>query len=245
MTHLDDERIVDLALGAPAEAAEHTHITLCATCAATFDSIGDTITLTRTIDEGVLVEPPPSVWDAIQAELQPSASAAASSGTAPVTSLESRRHRRTRSGTPAAWLLVAAGVLGIVLGVGGASLANRIGGESDPAQTTVASASLAPLDSTDPQGVATLVDREGGLRLDLPAMDLDPGDGYLEVWLINRDLTRMISVGVIPGDATEIVLPVSQELIDEGYVIVDVSREPFDDQPAHSGETLVRGELSI
>ena len=76
-------------------------------------------------------------------------------------------------------------------------------------------------------------------------MDLDPGDGYLEVWLINRDLTRMVSVGVIPADAPQIVLPISQELIDEGYVIVDISREHFDDQPAHSGETLVRGELSI
>jgi hypothetical protein len=42
-----------------------------------------------------------------------------------------------------------------------------------------------------------------------------------------------------------LVLPVSQQLIDEGYVIVDISREPFDDQPAHSGQTLVRGELSI
>ena len=54
----------------------------------------------------------------------------------------------------------------------------------------------------------------------------------------------MISIGVIPVDATEVVLPVPQRLIDEGYVIVDISREPFDDQPAHSGETLVRGELS-
>lgn len=239
MTHLDDERIVDLALGAPAAATENAHIKGCGTCAATFESIGDTITLTRTSDESVLVDPPARVWDSIQAELHSTAS------TAPVTSLESRRHRRARSSTPTVWLLAAASVLGIVLGVGGATLANRIGGEPVPTEVTVASASLAPLDSQQTQGVANLVDRDGGLRLDLPAMGLDPGEGYLEVWLINRDLTRMISVGVIPSDATEIVLPISQQLIDEGYVIVDISREPFDDQPAHSGETLVRGELSI
>ena len=25
---------------------------------------------------------------------------------------------------------------------------------------------------------------------------IDPGNGYLEVWLINKDLKRMVSVGV-------------------------------------------------
>lgn len=238
MTHLDDERIVDLALGAPAETREDAHITGCSTCAATLESLHETIALTRSGEPIVLVDPPPTVWQSIQTELH------ATSTPATVTSLDERRRRR-RGGLPTAWLLAAASVLGVVLGVGGTTLAARIGAQPEPSEVTVAAASLAPLDSPETQGVASLVDRDGALRLDLPAMDLDPGEGYLEVWLINRDLTRMISVGVIPGDATELVLPISQQLIDEGYVIVDISREPFDDQPAHSGETLVRGELSI
>ena len=240
MTHIDDDRVVDLALGEPAVPAEVAHLDACSACRAGVSSLEETLALTRSGAGGVvLVEPPARVWEAIQAELRADLAAPA-----PVVSLEERR-RRPRTGLPVAWMLAAASVLGIVLGVSGATLANRVGGEPEPSQVTVASASLAPLDSGQAQGVATLVDADGALRLDLPAMELDSGDGYLEVWLINRDLTRMISVGVIPGDAAEIVLPVSQQVIDEGYVIVDISREPFDDQPAHSGQTLVRGELSI
>ncbi|MEO3938255.1 hypothetical protein V3N99_16070 [Dermatophilaceae bacterium Soc4.6] len=39
--------------------------------------------------------------------------------------------------------------------------------------------------------------------------------------------------------------PVSTELPAKGYVIVDVSRKAFDDRPQHSGESLVRGRLSV
>ena len=249
MNHIDDERLVDLALGDRPELREDAHLTGCRVCEATLDSLHHTLVLTRIGHEADLVDPPQRVWDAIQAELHPATSNDGSvpAAGATVTSLDDRRARRarSRSGLPTAWLVAAASVLGVVLGVGGTTLAQRVGGAPDPSRTTVASATLAPLDSPETRGVATVVDRDGGMRLDLPAMDLDPEDGYLEVWLINRDLTRMISVGVIPADAPQIVLPISQELIDEGYVIVDISREHFDDQPAHSGETLVRGELSI
>ncbi len=32
-------------------------------------------------------------------------------------------------------------------------------------------------------------------------------------------------------------------IIDQGYVIVDISKEQFDDKPAHSGDSLLRGQL--
>jgi hypothetical protein len=262
MIHLDDERIVDIALHtATAETRERAHLDGCPRCAALLESLTDTMLLTRTSDPGLLVDPPPRVWESIQAEIRSDsrshlASADGESGTghprtvgapaAPpggVTSLESRR-RRPPASRPMGWLLAAACVVGIVLGVGGATVASRLGGPA-ATETTVATADLAPLDSPATLGVASLVDHDGGLRLDLSASDLDPEDGYLEVWLINRDLTRMVSIGVLPADADQIVLPVSQRLIDEGYVIVDISREPFDDQPGHSGATLVRGELPI
>ncbi|MGO4602380.1 hypothetical protein [Terrabacter sp. 2YAF2] len=37
--------------------------------------------------------------------------------------------------------------------------------------------------------------------------------------------------------------PVTQGLIDQGYVIVDISKEQFDDKPAHSGDSLLRRQL--
>ena len=234
MTHISDDRLVDLALDAQADQGERDHLSGCADCTRTRAALLQTIAATRGAGTDLLVSPPPRVWDAIQVEIGEGAS---------VTPIGDRRTRQ-RPRLPVTWLLAAACVLGILLGVGGSSIVSRLGGEPEPTDVTVASAPLAPLDSAQTMGVASLVDRDGGLRLDVPDLALDPGDGFLEVWLINRDLTRMISVGVLPADATEVVLPVSQQLIDEGYVIVDISREPFDDQPAHSGQTLVRGELS-
>ncbi|WP_269451805.1 hypothetical protein [Tessaracoccus coleopterorum] len=35
-------------------------------------------------------------------------------------------------------------------------------------------------------------------------------------------------------------LPLDPALIPAGYVIVDLSDEPFDENPAHSGRTLLR-----
>ncbi|KAB7743885.1 hypothetical protein GA707_10375 [Nostocoides sp. F2B08] len=266
MTHLTDDRLVDIALGSPSDASETQHLIDCAECAAVLGGVTDTVSLTRTLDSSVLVAPPARVWEAIQTEISsvyptPSTNVATSPDSLPggpvddrpfepdaeatVTSLSSRHRRGRRPALPGAWLLAAACVLGIVLGVGGAAIAGRMGTEPQPSETTVASTDLAPLDAPTTQGRAVLVDRADGLDLNVSTAGLDPGDGYLEVWLINRDLTRMVSVGVLPNDATEIVLPVSQDLIDQGYVIVDISREQFDDQPAHSGDTVVRGELPV
>lgn len=255
MSHISDDRLSDLALGAPAEAAEHDHLAGCADCTGAHTALLHTVSVVRGAGPDVLVAPPPRVWSAIQAEIgsgsrdrtddvgAPADVTGTGRSSASVTQIGDRRAARSR--LPVTWLLAAACVLGILLGIGGTNLVSQLGGEPPPSEVTVASASLAPLDSAQTMGVASLVDREDGLRLDVPDLGLDPGEGFLEVWLINRDLTRMISVGVIPADATEVVLPVSQRLLDEGYVIVDISREPFDDQPAHSGETLVRGELSV
>lgn len=265
MSHMSEDRLVDLALGASPDVTEHDHLTSCVPCTNTHSGLLDTVSVTRRAGPELLVSPPPRVWDAIRTQIdthvdphsetrfdtrghsevrserQPELRSESSS--APVTRIDARRARRSRM--PTAWLLAAACVLGIVLGVGGATVASLLGREPAPSELTVASASLAPLDSPQTMGVASLLDRDDGLRLEVPDLGLDPGEGFLEVWLINRDLTRMISIGVVPVDATGVVLPVSQRLIDEGYVIVDISREPFDDQPAHSGDTLVRGELSI
>ena len=35
----------------------------------------------------------------------------------------------------------------------------------------------------------------------------------------------------------------ARTLIDQGYVVVDISKEQFDDKPAHSGDSLLRGQL--
>jgi hypothetical protein len=64
------------------------------------------------------------------------------------------------------------------------------------------------------------------------------------VWLINKDLERMVSVGVLEPGERDQSFAIPQELLDQGYVIVDISREGFDDAPQHSGDSVVRGTLA-
>ena len=45
-------------------------------------------------------------------------------------------------------------------------------------------------------------------------------------------------------DAPEQTFAIDRDLIDQGYVIVDISREGFDTAPQHSGDSVVRGTLA-
>ena len=109
--------------------------------------------------------------------------------------------------------------------------------------STVAQAELDTLDTKQRLGEATVVRTGSGVDLRVATTSpLDPGDGYLEVWLINSDGKRMVSVGVL-GSTESGTFPISQALLDEGYVVVDISREHFDDRPEHSADSVVRGAL--
>jgi hypothetical protein len=122
-------------------------------------------------------------------------------------------------------------------------LAGRAIWQPDSPVQPVAQVALSTLDTKQDEGKATIVRSRDGLDLTVAtAKPLDAGNGYLEVWLLNADGKRMVSVGVLaPGDKAS--FPISQTMIDEGYTIVDISREKFDGSPAHSGDSLLRGKL--
>ena len=69
-----------------------------------------------------------------------------------------------------------------------------------------------------------------------------PVAGYEEVWLISSDLKRLISIGVLSGQQGRFDIPADVNL--KEYPIVDVSDEKLDGDPAHSGDSIVRGTLS-
>lgn len=141
-------------------------------------------------------------------------------------------------------LLAAACAAGIAVGSLLTYAVTRAGSATEPAPARVAAAELTPLGSQTLIGEADLIDSGSQVELSVRTEPLDPGSGYLEVWLINKDLKRMVSIGVMPPGARTTVLPVTRQLIDQGYVIVDISREAYDDKPAHSGNTLARGALN-
>jgi hypothetical protein len=206
------------------------------------------------------------VWDAVSAELEsgpglpaapdgPSTSvavaprpgaepapAASATGALPPAGddLADRRAAARRRRFPLAWVAGAAAA-GLVVGVVGT---RALADDPAPAAVTVASTSLDTLDTRQVRGTADVVRHDGRLDLAVSTQPIDPAGGYLEVWLINNDLKRMVSVGVLePGeDAQSFAIP--QELLDQGYVIVDISREGYDDAPQHSGDSVVRGTLA-
>ena len=53
------------------------------------------------------------------------------------------------------------------------------------------------LDNRQAKGMADVVRHDGRLDLSVSTQPIDPDGGYLEVWLINKDLKRMVSVGVL------------------------------------------------
>ncbi|MEO7752664.1 MAG: anti-sigma factor [Terracoccus sp.] len=151
--------------------------------------------------------------------------------------VDAARDRRRRSHRVLPWATGMAAA-GLVIGL----LTGRVLW-TEPMPTTVAQVALDTLGTKQQRGEASLVNMGGGMGLKVSTTTpLSPGDGFLEVWLINSDGKRMVAVGVLRGDGPD-VFPISRALISEGYVVVDISQEQFDDQPQHSGDSLLRGTL--
>ena len=149
---------------------------------------------------------------------------------------QTREPRRSRSWRTA-WVAAAA----FLLGVGATVVVDQL--RTPTAPEPVATAELQPLPAW-PQaqgGTAVLQEVDGNRVLDV-GLDANLGEGFREVWLIDSDLERLVSLGILTGDEGVFEVPDGLDLDD--FVIVDVSDEPYDGDPAHSGNSIVRGELS-
>ena len=235
MSHVDREQLAGLALDptdAPADAREH--VETCPQCAglvAAFTGVR------RRAGADALVPPPAELRAKVLAEVR--------SGDAPPVSLPARTEPAPRRGVPL-WLAGVAAALALLAGLG----LGRLGTGTDEAPeavnppvdtgTVVAATPLTALDSDAARGEASAVETDDTFTIRVSASEL--GDGLHEVWLINVDGKRMVSIGLLAsGDEGEFAVPM--DLIDEGYRIVDISVEPDDGDPAHSGVSLARGEL--
>jgi len=255
--HPDDEVLAALALGEEVPGDVTAHLAHCQSCRAVLADLRRILDQVRAAESVELHEPPVSVWAAISAATSASAAPDDEQSAAPVRPVhpvatatepsvdlrvDELAERRTEGKRrPRARWLIAATAAGVALGVLGVQI---VGALRAPAPTpVVASAQLDTLTNPRRGGDATLVEQPGGLSLKLSVEPLDAKNGYLEVWLINTDLTRMISVGVLPGNGTAASFVVAPGMLAQGYTIVDISREQFDDRPQHSGDSLLRGTL--
>jgi anti-sigma-K factor RskA len=62
------------------------------------------------------------------------------------------------------------------------------------------------------------------------------------VWLVDLEAGRLVALGTLDDDGrAELAVPAGVDLSD--YPEVDVSLEPDDGDPQHSGDSVLRGDL--
>ncbi len=184
--------------------------------------------------------PSPSVWAGISSELglvaDSGASASIEGSGANVVSLASRR---PAWGRPAAIVTLAAAVV-LLLAVP-VALSLRSGSDVD----LIASAELELLEGQSGSAVAAeLVSVDGDLAIDVEA-PTEVADGeFLELWLLEvneEGVQSLESLGRVDGSGR---YDVPDDVDLDRFSVVDISVELDDGNPDHSGNSVVRGELS-
>ena len=102
---------------------------------------------------------------------------------------------------------------------------------------------LDPLAGSGATGEARVLERgDGSLVLEVDLSAADPGSGFYEVWLLDEEVESLVSLGVVRGGG-EVALTLPDGLDVGEYPVVDVSVEPLDGDPGHSGVSVARGTL--
>jgi anti-sigma factor RsiW len=245
--HCTPEQLALAALREPLPADDAAHLAGCERCRAEVASLQravDAVAVPQLAAPGPSVPPPPRVWEAIAAATGVSATpssvpapedppAAAEDPPAQVAEVLPFRSRRRP-----VLLVAAALVAGAAVGAGAVAVLS----DRDDDGEAVTAVALDPLADNDASGQAEVVVRDDGTRvvevdLDAPALD----DGYYELWLIDREVVGMVPLGVVSPGSQTFELPADLDL--GQFPLVDVSVEPLDGDPTHSGVSVARGEL--
>lgn len=238
--HLSDAQLAALATTGSGDETATQHLADCETCR---EAVTATQRAVRALSEPVeLIAPPAGLWERIEETLRDegvgAAARPAARGEAPRTPRRSSPGRRP-------WGVAVAGLLvGALAGGAGVAVASQLRdtpqGE-DRVTVAVGTAQLQPVDGGSMHGRAVM-ERESDERMEL-RVDVSelPGDGYLEIWLRDEDATRLVSLGILDSRSTTVQVPPGIDLT--RYPVVDVSREDFDGDPSHGGETLVAGAM--
>ena len=138
--------------------------------------------------------------------------------------------------------MVLAAAIALVVGFGLGFLVDRF---VQPAQTVVERAQLQALPAWPGARGEAWVERDGtGDRfLEVRVDSSRPDPGYRQVWLIDRNVKAMASMGFLNNGVGRFNIPDDLDL--NQFPIVDVSAEPANDEdPTHSGDSIVRGQLA-
>ena len=168
----------------------------------------------------------------IPREAEPPSGAPAGGGS-PAGPSPVRRWRR-------AWVAAAAAAGLVVGGVAGGLVVSAL--QRSGSETVVAQGQLDALPGWSATGDAVVEVDPDGRRTLVVRVEGDDADGFREVWLLDAEASQLVALGVLDGDEGRFVIPVGLDLA--RFPVVDVSAEPFDGDPAHSGDSIVRGTLA-
>ena len=227
MPHPSEDDLALLALGEPVDDVS-SHVRSCAACERELHALTSTVHTARRADLGDLPPPPPAVWQRIADELGLDEQAAP----AP------RSTRRTPWRRPL--LVGAAGLLAAAAAV--VALVVPSPSDRGPGTPDEVSAPLSALGQVDASGRVVLAGADSSRSLVVDTSGLPEADGFYEVWLLDLDQGRMVALGALDDTGRgRLTVPEGVRLGD--YPEVDVSLEPDDGDPAHSGDSVLRGPL--
>jgi hypothetical protein len=196
--------------------------------------------------------PPAEVWDGIRRELGLSSTETADNASSPSEAPSGAVVPLVRTRRWPTSFLVAASVAGLLVGAAVAVGADTfVSSEPAPvaapapsvvAPSVVAETQLAALPEHQGQGAAEIVETADGTELVVDVSGLSGGEGFFEVWLIDPDTFAMVGLGALTEESGRFPVPDGLDL--SQYRVVDVSLEPFDGDPVHSRDSVVRGELA-
>ncbi len=210
----------------------------------------DWVELSRSVtdEDRERTAPPPDLWTRIEAGLGEATAPSATSETltaddhslpsepTPVIDLTQERTRRAprarRRVRRYAAMAAAAAVTVAVLGV------SAIIGQDDTSSYIAQATNTELPEAFDGTAVASVNSDATQISLEFSS-DL-PSAEPVELWLIKPDLSDMVSLGLVQDDGT-FVVPEGFDVSE--YSVVDLSIEPNDGDPTHSGRSILRGQL--
>lgn len=267
--HSDPEILAMMAMGEPdILLADELHVQECVGCLDELNSLMRVATLARSGSplDLPLDAPGPAVWGSISrtlglaTDVMPAAFGTAIPAGAPAVASDpatssppgatrsfagsSTRVHRTRRQRRRLIAPILAGALAVVVATGAILVATNAFAPKTaaPKPTILAEARLTALPGwAGSSGEAILEKTASGRKVIVTVSESRNIPGYREVWLISNDLTKLISVGVLEGTRGSFTIPADVNIAD--YPILDVSSEMPDGNPAHSGDSIVRGTL--
>jgi len=195
--------------------------------------------------------PPSQLWENIEAETNSEAAAApaiehndtaAAQPEAPIDLTARRQIAETRQPLPRASLRrkVLAGVAAGIVFIAGLTL---LDGGPPSTDTFIAIASNTDLPEEFDGTATATVRADAPATIEIAFSEEIPAGDPVELWLATENIDQLVSLGTVADGATDWVGAWPSGLDPNVHVIIDLSFEPDDGDPTHSGRSFLRGEL--